>query len=100
MLQVNQPLLDGREKELLIECIETGWISSDGPNVKKFEDGFADYLGVTHGVAVANGTVALEAALFALGVGEGDESKELSRCSQVGCYEPRQRHISYLPKDL
>lgn len=73
MLQVNQPLLDGREKELLIECIETGWISSDGPNIKKFEDGFADYLGVTHGVAVANGTVALEAALFALGVGEGDE---------------------------
>lgn len=73
MLPVNQPLLDGREKELLIECIETGWISSDGPNIKKFEDGFADYIGVKYGIAVTNGTVALEAALFAIGIGEGDE---------------------------
>lgn len=73
MLPVNQPLLNGREKELLIECIETGWISSDGPNIRKFEDGFAAYIGVDHGVAVSNGTVALEAALFAIGIGEGDE---------------------------
>jgi perosamine synthetase len=73
MLQVNQPLLDGREKELLIECIESGWISSDGPNVKKFEDGFAQFIGVKHGVAVANGTAALEAALFAIDLKEGDE---------------------------
>lgn len=73
MLPVNQPLLDGREKELLIECIETGWISSDGPNIREFEDGFAAYIGVKHGVAVSNGTVALEAALFAIGIAEGDE---------------------------
>lgn len=73
MLSVNQPLLDGREKELLIECIESGWISSDGPNVKKFEDGFAQFIGVTHGVAVSNGTAALEAALFAIDLKEGDE---------------------------
>ena len=73
MLPVNQPLLDGREKDLLIECIESGWISSDGPNVKKFEDGFAQFIGVKHGVAVANGTAALEAALFAIDLKEGDE---------------------------
>lgn len=73
MLPVNLPLLDGREKELLIECIESGWISSDGPNVKKFEDGFAQFIGVAHGVAVANGTAALEAALFAIELMEGDE---------------------------
>jgi perosamine synthetase len=73
MLLVNQPLLDGREKELLIECIESGWISSDGPNLKKFEDGFAKFIGVNHGVAVANGTAALEAALFAIDLKEGDE---------------------------
>jgi perosamine synthetase len=73
MLPVNQPLLDGREKELLIECIESGWISSDGPNIKKFEDGFAQFIGVTHGVAVSNGTAALEAALFAIDLKEGDE---------------------------
>ena len=73
MLQVNQPLLDGREKELLIECIESGWISSDGPNIKKFEDSFAEYIGVNHGIAVANGTAALEAALFAIDIVGGDE---------------------------
>lgn len=73
MLPVNQPLLNGREKELLIECIESGWISSDGPNIKKFEDGFANYINVEHGIAVTNGTAALEAALFAIGIGEGDE---------------------------
>lgn len=73
MLPVNQPLLDGREKELLIECIDSGWISSDGPYVKKFEDGFAQFIGVTHGVAVSNGTAALEAALFAIDLKEGDE---------------------------
>ena len=37
MIPVNEPDLSGREKELLIECIDTGWISSDGPFVKKFE---------------------------------------------------------------
>jgi perosamine synthetase len=73
MLPVNQPLLDGREKELLIECIESGWISSDGPHIKKFEDGFAQFIGVTHGVALSNGTAALEAALFAIDLKEGDE---------------------------
>lgn len=73
MLPVNQPQLDGREKELLIECIESGWISSDGPYIARFEDGFAQFIGVNHGVAVSNGTAALEAALFALEINEGDE---------------------------
>lgn len=72
MIPVNEPLLDGREKELLCECIDSGWISSDGPFVKQFEERFAAYLGVEHGVAVCNGTAALEAALYAAGVGEGD----------------------------
>jgi perosamine synthetase len=73
MIPVNQPLLDGREKELLIKCIESGWISSDGPFVSEFENLFASYIGVGHGVAMCNGTAALEAALFAAGVQEGDE---------------------------
>lgn len=73
MIPVNEPLLDGREKKLLIECIESGWISSDGPFVAEFEHRFASYVGVQHGVAVCNGTAALETALFAAGVGKGDE---------------------------
>jgi perosamine synthetase len=73
MIPVNVPLLNGREKELLSECIDSGWISSDGPFVKKFEDSFSDFIGMNHGVAVTNGTAALEAALFAIDLKEGDE---------------------------
>jgi perosamine synthetase len=73
MIPVNQPLLDGREKELLLQCIETGWISSDGPFIAEFERRFASFIGADHGVAVCNGTAALETALFAAGIGKGDE---------------------------
>ena len=73
MIPVNEPLLDGNEKKYLNECIDTGWISSEGPFVKKFEEGFASFIGVNHGIAVCNGTAALETALHACGVGKGDE---------------------------
>jgi perosamine synthetase len=73
MIPVNEPLLDGREKELLKRCIETGWISSEGPFVKEFEKRFASFVGVKHGAAVCNGTAALECALYAAGVKKGDE---------------------------
>ena len=73
MIPVNQPLLNGRERDLLLECIETGWISSDGPFVQDFERRFASYIGVGQGIAVCNGTAALETALFAAGIEEGDE---------------------------
>ena len=73
MIPVNQPLLNGRERDLLVQCIETGWISSDGPFISEFENKFASYLGVDYGVAVCNGTAALETALFAAEIGPGDE---------------------------
>ncbi len=72
-IPVHEPLLNGREKEYLIRCIDTGWVSSEGPFVREFEDRFASYIGVSHGVAVCNGTAALETALYAVGVGPGDE---------------------------
>lgn len=73
MIPVNEPLLDGNEKKYLTKCIDTGWISSDGPFVKKFEEQFGHYIGLPPGVAVCNGTAALETALYALGVQQGDE---------------------------
>lgn len=73
MIPLNEPLLDGNERAYLNECIDTGWISSEGPFVRRFEAGFAEQLGQRHGVAVCNGTAALEAALYGLGVGPGDE---------------------------
>jgi perosamine synthetase len=73
MIPVNEPLLDGNEKKYLLECIETGWISSEGPFIKRFEEQFAARVARKHGIAVSNGTAALDAAVEALGIGPGDE---------------------------
>jgi perosamine synthetase len=73
MIPVNRPLLDGNEKKYLDECIESGWISAEGPFVKKLEAGFAQLMGCAYGVAVCNGSVAIEVALAALRIGAGDE---------------------------
>lgn len=73
MIPVNRPLLEGNEKKYLMECIETGWISSEGPFVKRLESGFARLMGCAHGIAVSNGSVAIDVALAALGIGPGDE---------------------------
>ena len=72
-IPVNEPLLDGNEKKYLLECIETGWISSEGPFIKEFEQKFAARMGRKHGIAVCNGTAAIDAAVEALGIGPGDE---------------------------
>lgn len=72
-IPVNEPLLDGNEKKYLCECIDTGWISSEGPFVKEFENRMSKSAGRKYGVAVANGTAALEVAGMAVGIGEGDE---------------------------
>lgn len=70
---VNEPLLNGNEEKYLVECIRTGWISSEGPFVKEFEDRFAALVGRKHGIAVCNGSMAIDAAVEALGIGPGDE---------------------------
>jgi len=72
-IPVNEPLLDGNERLYLNECIDTGWISSEGPFVDKFEAQMARQVGRKYGVAVANGTAALDIAVAALGIGIGDD---------------------------
>lgn len=72
-IPVMTPQLNGKELKYVTECITTGWISSQGAFVKRFEKDFSAYCGAPHGVAVSNGTVAIHLALAALGVGEGDE---------------------------
>ena len=72
-IPVNEPLLDGNEKRYLCECIDTGWISSEGPFIKEFEEKFAARVGRSYGIAVCNGSAALDAAVAALGIGPGDE---------------------------
>ena len=73
MIPVSVPLLDGNEEKYLAECIRTGWISSEGPFVNQFEEQFAGRIGRRFGVAVSNGSAALEAAVVALRLGPGDE---------------------------
>jgi perosamine synthetase len=73
MIPVNTPLLSGNEKKYLLECIETGWISSEGPFIKKFEEQFAAYVDRKYGIAVSNGSAALDIAFKALEIEEGGE---------------------------
>ena len=73
MIPVSEPLLGERESEYVGACLKTGWISSTGPMVEKFEQQWSRYCGRQYGVSVCNGTAALQAAVAALHVGAGDE---------------------------
>ena len=70
---VNEVLLNGNEKAYLNQCIDSGWISSEGPFVRQFEEQFAARVNRKYGVSVCNGSVALQMAVAALGLGPGDE---------------------------
>lgn len=72
-LPVAAPLFDGNERAYVLECVESTWVSSIGPFIARFEQEFAGYCGVTHGIACSNGTTALHLALLGLGIGPGDE---------------------------
>ena len=73
MIPVNEPVLSSNAAKYLVECVETGWISSEGPFVRKLEVGMAAIAEQRHGIAVMNGSVALDVALAALRIGPGDE---------------------------
>ena len=72
-IPVNEPFLSGNEKEYLNECVDTGWVSSEGPFVHRFEKAFASQVNRNHAIAVSSGTAALDIAISALGIEEGDE---------------------------
>ncbi|OJU10820.1 MAG: aminotransferase DegT, partial [Alphaproteobacteria bacterium 64-11] len=73
MIPVNEPVIGARERELVLQCLDTGWISSDGPFVGQFEQRFAQEVGRRHAIAVMNGSAALDAAVAALDLKRGDE---------------------------
>ena len=73
MIPVAEPSLGEEELTNVIEAVKSGWVSSKGKFILEFEEQFAGYCGAKHGVATANGTVAVHLALAALGIGEGDE---------------------------
>lgn len=72
-IPVNEPLFGGNEKKYLNECIDTGWISSEGRFVKDLEQKFADLTRQKYGIAVSSGSGALDIALKALKISDNDE---------------------------
>jgi perosamine synthetase len=68
-----KPVFDGNELEYVTDCLKSGWISSQGKYVAKFETEFGEYVENENTLAVSNGTVALHLALAALGIGPNDE---------------------------
>lgn len=73
MIPVNEPLLDERDLANLTAAFRSGWISSAGEFLERFERAWAGYCGVEHGIAVTNGTTALDIAVESLGLVPGDE---------------------------
>lgn len=72
-LPLHEPSLKGNELAYVTECIETGWVSSVGSFVDRFERDVAVYTGAAHAVVVSNGTSALQIALQLAGVERDDE---------------------------
>jgi perosamine synthetase len=73
MIPISNPSLAGNELRYVTDCVTSGWVSSVGPYVTRFERAFADFCGTAHAVTCSNGTTALHLALLALGVQPGDE---------------------------
>jgi perosamine synthetase len=73
LIPVNEPLLADEDFAALEDAFKSGWISSAGKYVDEFEDLWSTFCGQTCGIAVSNGTTALQVAVEAVGVTDGDE---------------------------
>lgn len=73
MIPVNEPLIGDKEIEYVLDCLRTGWISSSGKYLESFEQAWASYCGMRFGIAVSNGTTALQVAAGCIGLQPGDE---------------------------
>lgn len=73
MIAISEPWIDHEEIDLVMDCLKSGWISSQGKYIGEFEIAFSGFCGTRFGVATSNGTTALHLALLTLGIGPGDE---------------------------
>lgn len=73
MIPVNEPLIGAKEIEYVNECLRTGWISSAGRFIEEFEQKWAAYCGMKYGIAMSNGTTALQAAIGCISLQPGDK---------------------------
>jgi perosamine synthetase len=72
-IPISKPFIGPREKELVIDALDSGWVSSIGRYIDEFEAKFAHYCGTEYALAVSNGTTGLHLALATLGLQPGDE---------------------------
>ena len=72
-IPVNKPLITREDINYLNKSISKGWISSEGPEVRKFENNFSNFIGNKYSIAVSSGTAALEIAIKSLRLKKGDE---------------------------
>jgi perosamine synthetase len=72
-IPVGEPFISKKEEIYVLQAVRSGWVSSLGPFIKKFEKRFAKYIGSKFGLTVSNGTNALHLALVSLGIKNGDE---------------------------
>ncbi len=72
-IPVNDPAISEEAKIYINDALDTRWVSSAGKYVERFEERFAEYIGVKHAVALSSGTAALHVALLSSNVGRGDE---------------------------
>ena len=70
---VYEPLIEKEEVDFVKDVVETGWVSSIGPYIGRFENSFKDYHGSKYATSTNSGTSALHLALLALGIQKGDE---------------------------
>ena len=70
---IYKPYLTEDERNNILDCYDSSWISSKGKYIDLFEKDFSEYLGVKYSTSVSNGTVALHLALYSLGIGKHDE---------------------------
>lgn len=90
MIPVNEPLIGEKEFQYVADCLKTGWISSAGRFIEEFEQKWADYCGMKFGVAMSNGTTALQAAIGCIDLQPGDKvimpSFTIISCAQAIIY--------------
>lgn len=72
-LPIAEPVVGERELLYVAECVMTGWISSGGKFVTRFEEMFTEFCAARYAIATSSGTAALHLALLALDIGEGDD---------------------------
>jgi perosamine synthetase len=72
-IPVNKPLITKTDADKVYSALKGGWVSSEGPNVKKFEKKFSNFIGHKYSVAVSSGTAALEIAVKSLNLKKNDE---------------------------